>query len=435
MDPPKPPSGPPSLGFERADAITIGRPIANTQFYVLDETGQPVPLGVAGELHIGGDGVARGYFKRPDLTDAKFVPDPFSAVSGARMYRTGDLVRYRASGRLEFIGRLDRQVKLRGYRIELGEIEFALGEHPAVREAVVAAQEHGGDRRLVGYIAARTGSSPSANELRSYLEEKLPDYMVPAAFAIIETLPLTPNGKIDRANLPPLDATRVADRLEFVAPRDDTERRLQAIWEEILDVRPIGVRHEFFALGGHSLSAARVLFKIKREFSSDIPLAAMFQAPTIEGLAAKIRGDSTDEARFATVPIQPHGSLAPLFVVGGFPAFTQLARHLGEDQPLIGLTVPDELKMRLPYNLAEFAAHQVNSILRVQKDGPYLVAGFSAEGTLAYEVAQQLKAAGREVGLLVMVDTSCPAQPLQPLVVRMAHNARVHLREARKRRI
>ena len=240
-----------------------------------------------------------------------------------------------------------------------------------------------------------------------------------------------PNGKIDRANLPPLDATGVADRLEFVAPRDEIERRLQTIWEEILDLRPIGVRHEFFALGGHSLSAARVLFRIKREFSSDIPLAAMFQAPTIEGLAVKIRGDRTDEALFATVPIQPHGSRAPLFVVGGFPAFTQLAKHLGEDQPLIGLTVPDELKMRLPYNLAEFAAHQVNSILRVQKDGTYFVAGFSAEGSLAYEVAQQLKAAGREVGLLVMVDTSCPAQPLQPLVVRMAHNARVHLREAR----
>ena len=193
--------------IERADAIAIGRPIANTQFYVLDENGQPVPVGVAGELHIGGDGVARGYFKRPDLTDAKFVPDPFSGVSGARMYRTGDLVRYRASGRLEFLGRFDSQVKLRGYRIELGEIESALGEHSAVREAVVVAQEHGGDRRLVGYVAARTGSSPSASELRSYLKEKLPEYMVPGAFAIIETLPLTPNGKIDRANLPPLDAT------------------------------------------------------------------------------------------------------------------------------------------------------------------------------------------------------------------------------------
>ena len=164
----------------------------------------------------------------------------------------------------------------------------------------------------------------------------------------------------NRANLPALDTTGVADQLEFVAPRDKIERRLQTIWEEILDVRPIGVRHEFFALGGHSLSAARVLFRIKREFSSDIPLAAMFQAPTIEGLAAKIRGDSSDEALFATVPIQPHGSRAPLFVVGGFRAFRQLPKHLGEDQPLIGLTVPDELKMRLPYDLAEFAAHQVN---------------------------------------------------------------------------
>ena len=174
-----------------------------------------------------------------------------------------------------------------------------------------------------------------------------------------------------------------------------------------------------------------MLFRIKREFSSDIPLAAMFQAPTIEGLAAKIRGDSSDEALFETVPIQPHGSRAPLFVVGGFRAFRQLPRHLGEDQPIIGLTVPDELKMRLPYNLAEFAAYQVNSILKVQQDGPYFVAGFSAEGILAYEVAQQLKTAGREVGLLVIVDTSCPDQPLQPLVVRMAHNALVHLREAR----
>ena len=351
---------------------------------------------------------------------------------------TGDIVPLSLSdGDLNSSAAATRRENSRLSESNLGEIEFASGWTSCVqRRPQRDAQCKQRRRPAASWVHARAEeSSRASRNCAEFLDERVPDYMIqPPGLHTLKSCRLMPNGKIDRANLPPL-GEQCVDRgtriLNLWHRATTSERRLQTIWEEILDVRPIGVRHEFFALGGHSLSAARVLFKIKREFSSDIPLAAMFQAPTIEGLAAKIRGDSTDEARFATVPIQPHGSLAPLFVVGGFPAFTQLARHLGEDQPLIGLTVPDELKMRLPYNLAEFAAHQVNSILRVQKDGPYLVAGFSAEGTLAYEVAQQLKAAGREVGLLVMVDTSCPAQPLQPLVVRMAHNARVHLREAR----
>ncbi len=409
----------------------IGRPIPDLQIYVLDRQLNPVPVGVTAELYVGGAGLARGYLNRAELTAEKFISNPFSDDPGSRLYRTGDSGRYLSDGNLEYNGRIDNQVKIRGYRIELGEIESTLAQHPAVQEAVVVAQESNGDTRLVGYITARAPSSPTVHELRSYLKEKLPHYMVPAAFAVIDTLPLTRNGKIDRANLPPLDEGAVVDHRPFVAPRDDLERRLQTIWQELLNTSPIGVHDDFYAIGGHSLLGAKLLARIEGEFNRRIPLTAMFPAPTIESIAARIAGGTKDSEWPATETIQPLGCLPPLYVVGNFSRFKALGRKLGTDRPLIGLSIPDELRLRLPYNLKQLAGIQASSILDLNKGEPIFLIGFSAEGVLAYEIAHQLVAAGREVGLVAMIDTTCPSQRREPRILQIARSAAIHLRAIR----
>ena len=249
---------------EQVRACPIGRPIANTQLYLLDAHGEPVPRGVAGELYIGGAGVARGYLNREELTAERFVRDPFSGVDGARMYRTGDLARYLPDGNLEFLGRNDQQVKIRGYRIELGEVEARLAEHEAVREAVVVAREDaGGDKRLIAYVT--TTVTLSGNELaatlRAHVAKQLPEYMVPAAYVRMEAMPLTPNGKLDRKALPAPDDDAVAQQT-YEAPRGEVEQRLAAIWSELLVVERIGRHDHFFELGGHSLLAVRLMTRL-----------------------------------------------------------------------------------------------------------------------------------------------------------------------------
>ena len=407
---------------ERRDGLVpIGHPLANTQVYVVDAAQQLLPIGVIGELYIGGDGVARGYLGRPELTAERFVANPFERGAERRLYRTGDKVRRLRNGDIEFIGRADDQLKVRGIRIEPGEIEAALTRHPQVRTAaVVAVTDAFESVSLAAFVEAKPGEVPTAASIRAFLSESLPVYMIPTRIVLLGKIELTSNGKIDRAKLPSLDESLPQTAQQYVGPRDDVERRLQIIWEQVLNVRPIGVMQEFFDLGGHSLNAVKVLSRIEREFNCAIPLAAMFPEPTIESLAARIRGDAHDGVRHATVPIQAHGALPPLFVVGNFQVFRELARHLGRDQPMIGLTIPDDLRMRLPYKLEELAAWQVDSILKYQDAGPYFVAGFSAEGVLAYEVAQQLRAKDRRVGLLVMIDTTCPNQHRQSWVVRTA---------------
>jgi amino acid adenylation domain-containing protein len=282
--------------------VPIGRPIANTRVYVLDAQGQVVPVGVAGELHIGGSGVARGYRRRPDLTAERFVPDPFSGEPGARLYRTGDLVRSRADGALEFLGRKDHQVKVRGFRVELGEIEAALASHPAVREAVVTAWEAApGDRRLAAYLAAP--APPSVDDLREFLGLRLPDYMVPSTFTFVEAFPLTLNGKVDRLRLPPPEALRPQLRAAYAAPRTEVERIITAIWEKLLAVSDVGVHDDFFQLGGHSLLVIQVLSRLHDELQVDVPVRAMFEVPTIAGLAewiGALRAEATgDQPRSA----------------------------------------------------------------------------------------------------------------------------------------
>jgi amino acid adenylation domain-containing protein len=264
--------------------VLIGRPIANMQVYLLDAHLQPLPIGLPGELCIGGVGLARGYLNRPDLTAEKFIPNPFSAKPGARLYQTGDLARYRPDGNIEFLGRLDHQVKIRGFRVELGEIETMLGQHPAVKQtAVLASQESTGDRRLVAYVVAGRPPAPTVPDLRRFLKEKLPEYMIPSAFVFLEALPVLPSGKVNRQALPAPDKARPELEEAFVSPRSPTERALAGIWAQVLGLEQVGVHDSFFELGGHSLLATQVVSRVRQALHLELPVRSLFEEPTIAG--------------------------------------------------------------------------------------------------------------------------------------------------------
>jgi amino acid adenylation domain-containing protein len=271
-------------------AELIGRPLANTQTFILDRHLKPVPVGVSGELYIGGDGLARGYLNHPELTAERFIRSPFSDTSGTRLYKTGDLARYRPDGNIEFLGRIDHQVKVRGFRIELGKIEVILGRHRSVREAVVVVREGvGGDRRLAAYLIPNEESTvPNVTELRGFLKEKLPEYMIPAAFVILTALPLTPNGKVDRRALPEPDLTRPELESTFVAPRTEDEKIIAEIWVEVLGLEQVGIYDNFFELGGHSLLATQVVARIRETFQVELPLRTIFEALTVADLAVTL---------------------------------------------------------------------------------------------------------------------------------------------------
>ncbi|BAY50145.1 amino acid adenylation domain protein (plasmid) [Scytonema sp. HK-05] len=272
-----------------SNQLSIGRPIANTQIYILDSHLQPVPIGVTGELYIGGAGVARGYLNRPELTQEKFILNPFSQQQGARLYKTGDLARYLPDGNIEFLGRIDHQVKIRGFRIELGEIEALLSQHPSVKQVLVIDREDvPGDKRLVAYIVHDQEQVPKVSELRSLLKEKLPDYMVPSAFVMLEAMPLTPNGKVNRKALPAPDTLRPDLEETFVAPRTSTEEVLAEIWTQVLRQKQVGVYDNFFDLGGHSLIATQLLFRVQNTFKLELPLHALLETPTVAGMAEAI---------------------------------------------------------------------------------------------------------------------------------------------------
>jgi len=392
----------------------IGRPIANTRIYLLDPRGQPVPIGVDGELHIGGVCVARGYWNRPELTEEKFVTDPFGVDPGGRLYKTGDLARYRADGEIEFLGRIDHQVKIRGYRVEPGEIAASLGRHPNVRESVVTAREDDtGAKFLVAYIVPRAGRTPPSFELRSFLKGKVPDYMVPSTFVSLESLPLTPSGKVDRRALPAPSASRPELERPYVAPRDTLEIELAKIWEKALRVDSIGVRDDFFELGGHSLVAGRLFATIQKSFGKNLTPTILLQAPTIEQLAALLRAGELTSRWTSLVPIQAGGSRPPLFCMhagGGTVLFYyDLARELGPDQPVYGLQAQGLYGGLPPHaEVEEMAAHYVREIRSVEPRGPYLLTGFCFGGVLAFAVARQLRREGAEVALLSSFDGGSP---------------------------
>jgi amino acid adenylation domain-containing protein len=393
--------------------ISVGSPIDNTQIYILDANFNAVPVGVPGELCIGGAGLARGYKNRPELVAEKFIPDPFSGSAGARLYRTGDLARYCVDGRIEFLGRIDHQVKIRGFRIELGEIETVLSQHPGVSEVVVAVREVSGDERLIGYVVAKGESLATESELKDFLRRKLPEYMVPSVFVFLEGLPLTPNGKVDRRALPAPEGRRPDSGNGSLAPRDTLELELAGIWGQVLGIQSIGVRDNFFDLGGHSLLAVRLFAQIEKRFNKKLPLATLFQAPTIEQLAKLLRQDGWSPSWSSLVAIQPYGSKRPFFCVhahgGNVLNFNDLARHLGLDQPFYGLQAQG-LDGSAPKHtsIEEMASAYIKEIRAVQPQGPYFLGGYCFGGKVAFEMAHQLRAQGQEVSLLAMIDAIAP---------------------------
>jgi len=393
---------------------TIGRPIANTTMYILDDRMQPAPVGLAGELHIGGDGLARGYLKRPELTAERFVRHPFDAREDARVYKTGDLARYRNDGTVEFLGRRDHQVKVRGFRIELGEIETALARQAGVAAAVALAREdEPGDARLVAYVVLSADASVTPGLLRRALTDLLPAYMVPSAVVVLDELPLTPNGKIDRKALPAPTLERDADS-SYTAPRTELEARLIAIWEGELGVQPIGVTDDFFDLGVTSVVAARLFARLERELGRTLPLGALFQAPTVERLAALIEHEPTERRWTSLVPIQPAGSRPPIFCVHGGAGtilhLQPLARRLGPDQPFYGLQARGLYGGAPPHRTVEqMAAHYLDEIRTVQPHGPYYLAGYCFGSIVAFDMAKCLLQEGEDVNLLVAFNGPSPS--------------------------
>jgi amino acid adenylation domain-containing protein len=390
--------------------IFIGFPIANTQVYILDRYLHPVPVGVPGELHIGGDGLARGYLNRPELTAERFIANPFSDVSGSRLYKTGDLAKYLPDGSIEVLGRLDFQVKVRGFRIELGEIEAALEQNPKVRQAVTLVREDvPGDKQLVAYLIANDHQTPKIDILRNFLKEKLPDYMVPASFVMMEQMPLTPNGKVDRKALPLPTGLRPDLDLAYVAPRNDLEQTISAIWQEVLKIEKIGIKDNFFDLGGHYLLAAQLFTKMKIKIGVNLPLAILFQAPTIEQLAGILSDKGWSASWSSLVAIKTTGSRLPFYCVhgagGAVLELYPLASHLPPDQPFFGLQDPrfesgsiDELTIR------EMASHYIREMRSIQSEGPYIIGGYCFGATVAFEMAKQLEAQEEEVAAVIIIE-------------------------------
>jgi amino acid adenylation domain-containing protein len=385
-------------------AIPVGRPVGDRRCYLLDAGMSPVPPGVPGELYVGGPGVGRGYLGRPGLTAEKFVPDPFTAGPGARLYRTGDLGRWREDGELEFVGRVDAQVKIRGYRIEPGEVESALGEDSRVEQAVVVVRDKDGERRLVAYLVGRPGLEVA--EVRERLRTRVPEYMVPSTFVVLDRLPLTPNGKADRAALPAPEWG--GDGAGGQPAATAAEELVHDVFASVLGVARVGVEDSFFALGGHSILALRLMALLEEQFGRTVPVAALYGAPTVRSVARLLEQDPGPAPHL--VPLQPHGRTRPLFCLhtAGAEVFSYrpLARRLAPDHPVLGLRgsglFPDETSLPTVESLA---GKYVDVVLSAQPEGPYNLCGWSFGGLVAYEMARQLSERGREVSLLALVDS------------------------------
>ncbi|HLJ89395.1 MAG TPA: amino acid adenylation domain-containing protein [Candidatus Angelobacter sp.] len=425
-------------------SIPYGRPMLNQTFYVLNTRLEPCPVWTPGDLFIGGIGLAAGYWKDKEKTDASFITHP---GTGERLYRTGDLGRWLPDGNIEFLGREDFQVKVQGHRIELGEIETALLQHPSVKAAVVSAVgERRGNKRLVAYVVPNEGVACEAEDLVAFLREKLPAYMVPSAFVPLASLPLTANGKVDRSGLPSLDHLLVeADQQGFVAARDPLESGLADIWKEVLKVDRVGMHDNFFHLGGHSVLAVRLMAQVERRLGVDLPISALFENPTVERMASLLRIRGGAKKASALVPIQPKGGMPPFFWVhpvgGTVFCYAPLGRALEPEQPLYafqspthlldvprsGLNAPDvpnngvpvpnvpvDVPIGVPMNdrLIQMASSYCRELTAFQPRGPYFLGGWSMGGVIVFEMARQLRAAGHEVAHLTIVDALAPVSGL-----------------------
>lgn len=387
--------------------ITIGRPIANTDVYVLDKHLQIAPVGIPGELYIGGHGLARGYHKRPDLTAERFIPHPFSSDSSARLYRTGDLARYRSDGRIVHLGRLDHQVKIRGFRIELGEVQATVANHPGIAQAVVTARDDAsGLKQLVAYVV------PSARDLepqavRVFVRSSLPEYMVPTYVVFLPAFPLTPNGKVDVKALPSPQTDELKARKGLVEPSTPVEIQLAALWQQVLGVSPVGIYDNFFDLGGNSLIAVQLFAHLEQVFGRQLPLAILFQAPTIAQLAEVLNRSDCVAQWKSLVAIQPVGTAFPIFAVpgvgGNVLGFAKLATLLGREQPFFGLQAVGLDGRQTPLTtVTEIATRYLAEIRSVRPKGPYVILGTCTGGVIAFEMAQQLRSVGEQVELLIL---------------------------------
>ena len=396
---------------ELIPSVPIGRPISNTRVYVLDWHGQPVPIGVPGELHAGGDGLALGYLNQPQLTAEKFVPDPFSTTPGARLYRTGDRVRWRADGNLEFLGRNDFQVKIRGFRVEPGEIETALRQTAGILEAVVEVRlDAGSEKMLVAYLVADLSRHPDEFAIRAALKGRLPDYMIPARIEFLTAMPLLPNGKLDRHALPQEIRTVLHAPDSHSPARDPFELELTRLWERLFQRDSIGRDQDFFELGGHSLLAMRLAAELEKSLGRRIPIALLFQARTIAALAPKLQNHERESPRSSLVPLQTAGSELPLFCVHGLGGdlfcFLDLAREMAPNRPVYGLqAIGLDGQQARHTTVEEMAAHYAREVRELQPEGPYHLVGYSLGGWIAYALAQELTRQGGKVGLLALLDT------------------------------
>jgi amino acid adenylation domain-containing protein len=397
----------------RGTTVTVGKPVANSQAYILNTRQEPVPIGVPGELYLAGEGLARGYYGRPDLTCERFVPDPQGATAGARMYRTGDLARFLPDGNIDYLGRIDHQVKLRGFRIELGEIETVLLEDPGVDRAVVVVREdRPGEKQLVGYVVPKAGTNLDSATLRNRLELSVPGYMIPAAFVTLEALPMTGNGKINRRALPAPDWSRVSTEAR-TAPTDQLEIMLIRIWERVLGIAGIHVDDNFFDLGGHSLLAVRLLSEVEKVVGRKVPLASLFRGSTVASQAKLLREGTEANPEPLVMEYQAGRTGTPPFFAVATPGvrslgYALLARNLGENQPFFKLQAQAPVVQGRPLNWGELRAlaHQYVAGMRaVQPEGPYYLVAMCGGCQIAEQMILQLESQGQQVALFAIFDT------------------------------
>ena len=399
--------------------VSIGRPFTNVEVHVLDEQGNQVPAGEPGELYLGGECLARGYLNRPELMRRKFLPKHKDVTSEARIYKTGDWVRFRADGNLDFLGRGDHQVKINGFRVELGEVEKALEQHPAVDQSIVVLRsDENGTSRLVAYLVPSKQYAAATTDLRAFVARKLPDHMVPSAFVRLDAIPVTANGKVDRAALPVPNQFDLAEDRTVVGPTNDLERKLVAVWEDVLRVRPIGIHDNFFDLGGHSLLAVQLFTDLQKKCGANLPLAELVRNPSIAELAKALQKRDSARDSSCLVALQEKGAGLPLFCIhpvgGNILNYVDLSRRLGAERPFYALQAQGLDSRKPPHHtIEEMASHYVSEIRRRQPEGPYFVGGESFGGIVAFEVAQQLQRQGQIVGLLVLLDATVEAEPLR----------------------